>query len=99
MALNTGLSQEEVDLVATHGPVQGLSPEYALGCTAGDELVTGGTLSNEISSSLLDRYGEVGARRLILATGYFALLAMFLNACRVPLEPSDKIGTSISPLG
>ena len=56
--------------------------------------LTDGTLSG-----LLDCYGEVGTRKLILAIGYFALLAMFLNGCRVPIETSDKIGSSTSPLG
>ena len=99
MALNTGLSQEEIDAVAADGPVQGLSPEHTLGRVAADELVRGGTLSDETLSGLLARYGEVGTRKLILAIGYFTLLGMFLNGCRVPLETTDKIGRSTSPLG
>ncbi len=99
MALNTGLSQEEIDAVAADGPVQGLTPEYLLACSATDELVRGGTLTDETLSGLVGRYGEVGTRKLILAIGYFTLLAMFLNGCRVPLETSDKIGSSTSPLG
>ena len=99
MALNTGLSQGDIDAVTADGPVQGLSPEYALGCAAADELVRDGTLRDETLSGLLAHYGEVGTRKLILAIGYFSLLGMFLNGCRVPLETSDKIGTSTSPLG
>ena len=98
MALNTGLSQSEIDAVAAEGPVQGLAPDYTLGCQAADELVRGGTLTDETLSSLLNRYGQVGTRKLILAIGYFTLLAMFLNGCRVPLETTDKIGMSTSPL-
>lgn len=99
MGLNTGLNQDEIDAVAVDGPVRGLSPEYTLGCAAADELVRGGTLTDGTLSGLLGRYGEVGTRKLILAVGYFSLLGMFLNGCRVPLETSDKIGTSMSPLG
>ena len=99
MALNTGVSQGEIDAVAVDGPVQGLAPDYMLGCTATDELVQGGTLTDETLAGLLNRHSEVGTRKLILAIGYFNLLAMFLNGCRVPLETSDKIGASTSPLG
>lgn len=99
MALNTGLSQDEIDRVSADGAVQGLALEYLEGCSAADELVRGGTLTDETLSSLLKRYGPVGTRKLILAIGYFTLLAMFLNGCRVPLETSDKIGSSTSPLG
>lgn len=99
MALNTGLSQKEIDAVAADGPVQGLAPEYMLGCSAVDELVRKGTLTDETLSGLLDLYGELVTRKLILAIGYFTLLGMFLNGCRVPLETTDKIGTSTSPLG
>ena len=99
MALNTGLNQGEIEAVAADGPVQGLAPDYILACAATDELVRQGTLTDETLSDLLNRYGPVGTRKLILAIGYFTLLAMFLNGCRVPLETSDKIGSSTSPLG
>ncbi len=99
MALNTGLTQSEIDAVAADGPVQGLAADHTLGCNAVDELVRGGTLTDETLSGLLNRYGDVGTRKLILAIGYFTLLGMFLNGCRVPLETSDKIGASTSPLG
>ena len=99
MALNTGLTQDEIDAVAVDGPVQGLAPDYLLACSATDELVGKGTLTDETLSGLLNRYGQVGTRKLILAIGYFTLLGMFLNGCRVPLETNDKIGSSTSPLG
>ncbi len=99
MALNTGLSQAEIDAVAVDGPVQGLAPNYMLACSATDELVEKGTLTDETLSGLLNQYGEAGTRKLILAIGYFTLLGMFLNGCRVPLETTDKIGSSTSPLG
>lgn len=99
MALNTGLTQAEIDAIAADGTVQGLAPEYVLGCSATDELIRKGSLTDATLSSLLGRYGEVATRKLILAVGYFALLAMFLNGCRVPLETTDKIGNSTSPLG
>ena len=98
MALNTGLTQAEIDAVSADGPVQSLLPEYLLACSATDEMVRGGTLEDETLSALLDRYGQILTRKLILAIGYFVLLGMFLNSCRVPLETTDKIGSSTTPL-
>lgn len=99
MALNTGLTQDQIDAVATDGSVQGLTPEYLLACSATDQLVREGTLKDETLSALLERYDHAGTRKFILAIGYFTLLAMFLNGCRVPLETTDKVGSSTSPLG
>ena len=99
MALNTGLSQDEIDAIAADGPVTGLAPEHLLGCSAADELVRNGTLTDTTLTALLGRYGQVGTRKLILAIGYFVLLGMYLNGCRVPLETTDKIGSATSPLG
>jgi hypothetical protein len=31
--------------------------------------------------------------------GWFNMLSLFLNGCRVPLEITDKVGTRTSPLG
>lgn len=42
IALNTGLTESEIDAVAADEPVQGLAPEYILACAATDELVRGG---------------------------------------------------------
>ena len=68
-------------------------------CTATDELSKGGTLRDETLSELLDRYGETISRKIVLMIGWFNLLSLFLNGCRVPLETTDKIGTKTSPLG
>jgi alkylhydroperoxidase family enzyme len=99
MAENAGLSPAEIDAAASDGPVSGINPEYILVCTATDELSKGGTLRDETLSELLDRYGETISRKIVLMIGWFNLLSLFLNGCRVPLETTDKIGTKTSPLG
>jgi hypothetical protein len=85
MAANTGLSSEEIKAAAS-GPVSGIAPEYVLVCRAADELSTAGTLRDETLTDLLDRYGEAISRKIILMIGWFNLLNLFLNGCRVPLE-------------
>jgi 4-carboxymuconolactone decarboxylase len=99
MAENAGLSPAEIDAAANDGPVSGIDPEYVLVCKATDELSNSGTLRDETLRELLERYGETISRKIVLMIGWFNLLSLFLNGCRVPLKTADKIGTKTSPLG
>ena len=99
MAKNAGLSSNEIDAAASDGPVAGINPEYVLICKATDEMSKNGTLRDETLSELLNRYGDTITRKLVLMIAWFNLLSRFLNVCRVPLETTDKIGASTSPLG
>ena len=98
LARNVGLSQQEIDAVSADGPVDGVAPEYVLLCAAADELATEHTLSDETLASMLDRYDETTCRKLVLMMSWFHMLSLFLNACRVPLETTDKVGSRTSPL-
>src|SRR5580692_6162275 len=98
MAKNAGLSSAEIDAAATDGPVSGINPEYILVCKANDEFSNGGTLRDETLRELLDKYGETISRKIVLMIGWFNMLSLFLNGCRVPLETTDKVGTRTSPL-
>ena len=99
MAKNAGLSPAEIDAAAIDGPVSGINPEYVLVCRATDELSMNGTLRDETLRELLDRYGDTISRKIVLMIGWFNMLSLFLNGCRVPLETIDKVGTRTSPLG
>jgi alkylhydroperoxidase family enzyme len=99
MAKNAGLSPAEIDAAATDGRVSGINPEYILVCKATDELSNNGTLRDETLHELLDRYGETISRKIVLMIGWFNMLSLFLNGCRVPLETTDKVGARTSPLG
>jgi alkylhydroperoxidase family enzyme len=98
MAKNAGLSAAEIDAAASDGPVSGINPEYILVCKATDELSNGGTLRDETLRELLDKHGETISRKIVLMIGWFNMLSLFLNGCRVPLETTDKVGTRTSPL-
>ena len=98
MAKNAGLSSAEIDAAATDGPVSGINPEYVLVCKATDELSKNKTLSDETLRELLNKYGDTGSRKIVLMIGWFNMLSLFLNGCRVPLETTDKVGTRTSPL-
>ena len=68
-------------------------------CKATDELSKSGTLRDETLRELVDRYDKTVARKIVLMIGWFNMLSLFLNGCRVPLETTDKVGTRTSPLG
>jgi alkylhydroperoxidase family enzyme len=99
MARNAGLTAAEVDAIACDGPVTGIDPEFALLTTATDEMLTTGTLTDPTLQALLDAFGAVVTRKYIATISWFSLLSLFLNATRVPLETTDKIGDRVSPLG
>ena len=99
MSLNNGLSQLEVEAAGSDGPVTGVKEDYVLICKATDELSNSGTLTDSTLQDLLKRHGEVITRKLVLMIGWFNLLSIFLNGCRVPMEITEKIGTKTSPLG
>jgi Carboxymuconolactone decarboxylase family len=98
MSQNNGLSEAEIAHIGTRGSIVGLSSKYALICTATDEMSTTGTLTDQTLGSLLESYGEVITRKLVLMIAWFNLLSLFLNGCRVPMEVTDKIGAKKSPL-
>jgi alkylhydroperoxidase family enzyme len=95
---NAGLTAEEIEAAASDGPVTGIKPDYVLACKATDELSQAATLTDATLADLLDRYGAVVCRKLILIISWFNLLSRFLNGCRVPLEVTDKLGGNTSPL-
>jgi alkylhydroperoxidase/carboxymuconolactone decarboxylase family protein YurZ len=98
MATNAGITREEIEAVASDGPVTGISPEYMLLCRATDELSQTHTLTDDTLTLLIDTYGELMTRKYVTTIAWFNLLSLFLNGCRVPLETTDKIGSRTSPI-
>jgi hypothetical protein len=99
MASNAGLTAAEIEATTSEGPVSGVAPEYVLICTATDELLRTGTLTDDTLSAMLDMFGPVVTRKYSVTIAWFSMLSLFLNATRTPLETTDKIGSRTSPLG
>jgi len=97
-AHNVGLSDGEIAAASADGPVTGIEPEYILLCRATDEMCTTGTLTDGTLAEMQKRYDLTICRKFILMIAWFNLLPRFLNACRVPLETTDKVGPRSSPL-
>ena len=86
LALGLGVAQEEIDRIATDGPVQGLGEEEALICRVADEISRDVRLSDEALEAIIARYGVRQATELILCCSYFNMLSRFLESTRVELE-------------
>jgi alkylhydroperoxidase family enzyme len=97
-AHNVGLSDDEINAVTADGPVTGVNPEYVLLLKATDEMTHTGTLTDQTLTEMMKRYDEIHCRKYILIIAWFNLLPRFLNACRVPLETTDKVGSGSAPL-
>lgn len=98
-ASNAGLTDNEIQASTSGGPVSGVAPDYVLICTAADELLRTGTLTDDTLSAMLDTFGPVVTRKYIVTISWFSMLSLFLNATRMPLETTDKIGSRTGPLG
>lgn len=99
MARNAGLTEAEIDAIAGDVELGVLDAELALLCRAADEAYTTNTLTDATLREVLDTFGSILTRRYAVVLGWFAMLSLFLNITRVPLETTDKIGSRTSPLG
>jgi alkylhydroperoxidase family enzyme len=99
LARNVGLSNDEIDAVASDTVVSGIDRDFVLVCAAADELCVDGTLSDVTLSAMLVRHGDAVTSKVLLIASWFILLSCFINGSRVPLETTDKIGKNASPVG
>jgi Carboxymuconolactone decarboxylase family len=98
-ATNAGLTDTDIEATTSDGPVSGVAPDYLLICTATDELLHTGTLTDDTLSAMLNRFGPVVTRKYIVTIAWFSMLSLFLNGTRVPLETTNKVGSRTGPLG
>ena len=98
MAANAGLNAAEIEALAADGPVTGIDEEHVLLCIATDELSRTATPHRRHLDPPARHLRSVLARKYIATIGWFNMLSLFLNGCRVPLETTDKIGSRTSPL-
>jgi hypothetical protein len=98
MASKAGLTDAEIEAATSDGPVSGIAPEYVLICSATDELLRAGTLTDDTQSAMLDTFGPLVTRKYSVTVPWLSMLSLFLNAARMPLETTDKIGSQTSPL-
>jgi alkylhydroperoxidase family enzyme len=86
LALQIGVTQEEIDRIGVDGPVQGLDDEGLLLCRVAEEISRDIRLSDEALAAILTRYGVRRTTELILCCSYFNMLSRFLESTRVEIE-------------
>jgi AhpD family alkylhydroperoxidase len=86
LARNAGLTEEEIDAIATEEPVSSLDEECNLLCRVADEVSRDVRLSDHALKQIIDRYGPREATELILLVSYYNMVSRFLESTRVELE-------------
>ena len=86
LARTAGVTQAELDAVATERPVCSLDEECNLICRVADEVSREVRLSDEALAAIVDRYGPREAAELILLVSYYNMVSRFLESTRVQLE-------------
>ena len=91
LARNVGVTEEEIDAIATEEPVSSLDEERNLICRVADEVSRDVRLSDDALEQLIDRYGPREATELILLVSYYNMVSRFLESTRVELEPQEVL--------
>jgi 4-carboxymuconolactone decarboxylase len=86
LALQLGVTAEQIERIGVDGPVQGLDEEGTLLCRVAEEISRDVRLSDEALTEIMQRYGVRQATELILCCSYFNMLSRFLESTRVALE-------------
>ena len=92
LARLAGLTQSEIDATTLEHPAAQLGPDHALICQATDEITASVRLDDDTLALVRTRWGDPGARELILVVAYYNMVSRFLESARVPLEGHDLLG-------
>jgi alkylhydroperoxidase family enzyme len=90
-ARNVGLTDEQMTLLCTDGPVTGLDPVSNLICRATDEITRHAAISDDALAQLLERFGPGITTKYIVAITWFNMLSRFLLSTRVPRETDISV--------
>jgi AhpD family alkylhydroperoxidase len=86
LARNAGVTEAEIEAIASEDPVTSLDEECNLICRVADEVSREVRLSDEALAQVLDRYGAREATELIMLVSYYNMVSRFLESTRVELE-------------
>jgi AhpD family alkylhydroperoxidase len=92
LAAAVGLDPAQIAATASDDPGAGLDADGALVCAATDEITRDVRLSDATLARVRERWGDDGARELILTAAYYNMVSRFLESTRVPLEETDVLG-------
>jgi alkylhydroperoxidase family enzyme len=102
LASQAGVTDAEIEAIASEEPVSSLDEEANLICRVADEISRDVRLSDDALEQLVDRYGAREAAEVILLVSYYNMVSRFLESTRVELEdePPDgweRLGSPAAP--
>jgi 4-carboxymuconolactone decarboxylase len=90
-ALEAGVPQDTVDAIRERRPPRNLTAEDVLVTDFCTQLISGNhRVSDATFKSALDHFGVQGLVELVVTLGYFAMIAMPLNAFEIEMSPEQK---------
>ncbi len=90
-AIEAGVPQDTVDAIREGRPPQNLTAEEALITDFCTQLITGNhRVSDTTFKAALDHFGAQGLVELVVTLGYFAMIALPLNAFEIQMSPDQK---------
>jgi AhpD family alkylhydroperoxidase len=89
---NAGLTDQEINAIATEEPVSSLDEEGNLICRVADEVSRNVRLSDNALEQVIDRYGPREAADVIMLVSYYNMVSRFLESTRVELEGEPPAG-------
>lgn len=92
LAAAVGLDAGQIAATASTDPAAGLDGDGALICAATDEITRDVRLSDATLARIRGRWGDDGARELILTAAYYNMVSRYLESTRVPLEETNVLG-------
>jgi AhpD family alkylhydroperoxidase len=92
LARHAGVTDQEIEAIATEEPVASLDDEGNLLCRVADEVSRNVRLSDDALEQIVDRYGSRDAAELILLVSFYNMVSRFLESTRVELEAEPPAG-------
>jgi len=95
LARNAGVTEQEIDAIATEEPVASLDEEANLICRVADEVSRNVRLSDGTLEQIVGRYGPREAAEVILLVSYYNMVSRFLESTGVELEAEPPTGWQV----
>ena len=98
IALNSGLSQSEIEALTADDQVTGVDRVIVLIARMADDIADRATLGEDLLEAAMEQWGVDDTRKLILMLGWFNLVNRYESACRVPNDSDEKLVRSSGPI-
>jgi hypothetical protein len=98
IALNSGLSQSEIEALTADDQVTGVDRVIVLIARMADDIADRATLGVDLLEAAMEQWGVDDTRKLILMLGWFNLVNRYESACRVPNDSDEKLVRSSGPI-